>query len=270
MELKFSYHTGDKYKVTGFRKKSSNLSLIQGSQKKICNKGGFEMQGSMDATELQSPLLQSPFGKPRFTAILQSSWNIIFARTMIYSLRTPYSIYFSMVISSVPATQTGASRSTARRRANTESRQSTRSASAVVPLSRFFLWALVMGPFDFGGVCCNGPLCFFLIWYVVCIWCVLGSRPILGAHRKTLGTSMRNKSECQRTLGLWLWGFTSSLLGPEYGNKRPFCECGMLYRRQMVFLKATALSMSSGTSPISLAFLLCMPLMVVQKPSATL
>ena len=33
--------------------------------KGFCNKGGLKRQGSMDATELQTHLLQTPFGKPK-------------------------------------------------------------------------------------------------------------------------------------------------------------------------------------------------------------
>ena len=47
---------------------------------------------------------------------------------------------------------------------------------AAVDLLGLFLWALVMGPFDSGGICSMGPH----VVYGICNWYVLGSR--LEAH----------------------------------------------------------------------------------------
>ena len=48
-----------------FRWHSGHLQLADvnpGFTKRVCNRGGFKRQGSMDTTEIQSAFLQTPFG----------------------------------------------------------------------------------------------------------------------------------------------------------------------------------------------------------------
>ena len=43
-------------------------AYLQGSKKGVCNKGGLKRQGSIDPTQLQTPLLQTPVGTPSIRA----------------------------------------------------------------------------------------------------------------------------------------------------------------------------------------------------------
>ena len=53
--------------------------------------------------------------------------------------------------------------------------------------SRVVPWGLVMGPFDSGGVLWAPVLYMVYSWYIY-IYRGPNEGPILGAHRKTLGT----------------------------------------------------------------------------------